>query len=316
MSRSLRSLVSVLPAGFLLAACAVTGSIATDEPSPSPSAVATPTISPAQSPAPTPVASEAPTTPVDSTGLAPDSYARVVTDNLRVRSKPGVSDDSEKLEPLLPDGVRLLVLEGPISASGYDWYQVKPIFDADTPEGGYPLGWVARAGKDGETWIEPESAGCPLAPTDMAGVSSLWATAPPYAGIACYSGHEVTFTALLGPQGSFSCGVEPPPWGVEPSWLDGCAVGGPFLAAVDNLSLIVGPQWVPEIDRTIVPDNTATPDTWPVVEVTGQFDHPAARTCRNRLDDPNTDVPEPDPALTVLNCRDWFVVTSMREVDD
>jgi hypothetical protein len=232
-----------------------------------------------------------------------------------VRSKPGVSDGSEKLEPLLPDGVRLLVLDGPVPASGYDWYQVKPIFDADTPEGGYPFGWVARAGKDGEPWIEPESASCPPAPTDIAGLSSLFATAPPYAAITCYSGHEVTFKARLGAQESMSCGIHGRPWGVEPAWLDGCQVDPPFLAAVDNLSLIVGPQWVPEIDRTIVPHNTATPDTWPVVEVTGQFDHPAARTCRNRLDDPTTDVPEPDPALTVLNCRDWFVVTSMHEVE-
>ena len=31
---------------------------------------------------------------------------------------------------------------------------------------------------------------------------------------------------------------------------------------------------------TIAPDPSDTPDAWPVVEVTGEFDHPAAMTCR------------------------------------
>ena len=56
----------------------------------------------------------------------------------------------------------------------------------------------------------------------------------------------------------------------------------------------------------IAPDPTDTPDAWPVVEVTGQFDHPAAMTCRNQLNQPDMDVPEPDPDTPILNCRDWF----------
>jgi hypothetical protein len=60
-------------------------------------------------------------------------------------------------------------------------------------------------------------------------------------------------------------------------------------------------------------DPSAPHETWPIVEVTGQFDHPAATACRNvQLD---TDVPEPDPAQTIVNCRNQFVVTSMREVE-
>ena len=121
----------------------------------------------------------------DETQPRSDSYARVATDDLRVRSKPGVSDESEKLEPLLQEGIRLLVLDGPVPASGYDWHQVKPIFDADTPEGGFPFGWVARAGKDGEPWIESEPQSCPSVPRDVPGLSSLFATAPPYAAITC-----------------------------------------------------------------------------------------------------------------------------------
>lgn len=46
-------------------------------------------------------------------------------DGLRVRSHPSVSDDSDKLEPLLPLGTKLLVLDGPLPASGYAWSRVR-----------------------------------------------------------------------------------------------------------------------------------------------------------------------------------------------
>ena len=250
-------------------------------------------------------------------GIVPDTYARVIVANLRVRSKPEVSDESQKLAPFLQDGIRLLVLDGPVPGSGYEWYQVKPIFDADTPEGGYPFGWVARAGKDGEPWIEPESVSCPPGPTDVSGLSALFGTAPPYAAITCFSGQEMTFRARLGAQHGYACGLpgEIRAWSTEPEWLDGCQIDPPFLAALDNFSLAVLPQWAPGIDMTIAPDPSETPDAWPIVEVTGQFDDPAAMTCRNKLNVPNTDVSEPDPGLTILICRDRFVVTSMREVE-
>ena len=72
-----------------------------------------------------------------------------------------MSDDSKKLEPLLQDGDRLLVLDGPVQASGYDWYQVKPLTRLGAPSELAPLGWVAVAGKDGEPWIEQTAAACP-----------------------------------------------------------------------------------------------------------------------------------------------------------
>ena len=48
----------------------------------------------------------------------------------------------------------MVVLDGPVQASGYDWYLVQPTIMSDT-EQPYPFGWVAAAGKDGEPWIEP-----------------------------------------------------------------------------------------------------------------------------------------------------------------
>lgn len=69
-----------------------------------------------------------------------------------MRSEPRVSDDSIKYEPVLPLGTELLVIDGPIGASGYTWYEVEPLSFAGLDGPGY--GWVAMAGKDGEPWIE------------------------------------------------------------------------------------------------------------------------------------------------------------------
>ncbi len=74
-----------------------------------------------------------------------------VTDRLRVRSEPRVSDDSIMYEPVLPLGTELTVLDGPVSASGYVWYKVAPVAFVGLEGPGY--GWVAVAGTDGEPWI-------------------------------------------------------------------------------------------------------------------------------------------------------------------
>ncbi|MDP2349580.1 MAG: serpin family protein, partial [Chloroflexota bacterium] len=83
--------------------------------------------------------------------LAPGSTAVTVSDRLRVRSQPRVAGDSIKFEPLLPTGTELLVIEGPVSDSGYDWYRVAPV--SLTLSGGIADGWVAAADHDGTPWI-------------------------------------------------------------------------------------------------------------------------------------------------------------------
>ena len=49
-----------------------------------------------------------------------------MSDDLRVRSLPEVSEASIKFEPLLPTGTELVVLGGPVQASGFTWYRVAP----------------------------------------------------------------------------------------------------------------------------------------------------------------------------------------------
>jgi hypothetical protein len=76
-----------------------------------------------------------------------------VSDRLRVRSEPRVSDDSIKYSPVLPLGTMLTVLEGPADGSGYTWYRVRPV--SFTGLSGPGDGWVAIASKDGEWWVRP-----------------------------------------------------------------------------------------------------------------------------------------------------------------
>ena len=153
---------------------------------------------PSASPEPSPSEFAAPSfaVPGDSVPIPADTYARVVTDDLRVRSKPGVSEDSKKLEPLLQEPMSLLVLDGPVQSSGYDWYLVQPI-PSDMDAATYPFGWIAAAGKDGEPWIQADLMGCPPTPQTVDDLGSITQTAPKYYEITCFGGDEITFQARI-----------------------------------------------------------------------------------------------------------------------
>lgn len=100
-----------------------------------------------------------------------------VSDNLRIRSEPRVSDDSLKYEPLLPLGTELAVIGGPVSASGYAWYRVRPV--SFTLRDGPGDGWVAMAGKNGEPWAVRSDS--PLAGIELAQAGVSRARADPAA---------------------------------------------------------------------------------------------------------------------------------------
>jgi hypothetical protein len=79
------------------------------------------------------------------------SQVVTVSDHLRVRSVPDVSDASIKYEPVLPIGTELRVIGGPVSASGYVWYEVSPT--SFKLSHGIDHGWVAMADHDGTPWL-------------------------------------------------------------------------------------------------------------------------------------------------------------------
>ncbi len=141
--------LALLLAAVLVAGC---GSTAPSSPlrSVGPTASATPTAAgTGTTAAPTPTASATPSVASDDPFLG--QVVITVSDSLRVRSEPRVSDDSLRYEPLLPLGTELKVIGGPTSGSGYTWYEVEPISLALRDRPG--SGWVAAAAKDGEPWI-------------------------------------------------------------------------------------------------------------------------------------------------------------------
>lgn len=131
---------------------------------PTPSADPSMSLLPSPSAEPTPAVTNP---PVDPT-LDLELFAVTLVDQLRVRSQPTVAESSEKLEPLLPAGVRLFVIEESVAADGYAWYHVLPV------EGGYPSGWLAAASRGGEPWIEAAPAECPSLPIEPLEIEFVW----------------------------------------------------------------------------------------------------------------------------------------------
>jgi hypothetical protein len=303
-----------LGACLLLVGC---NSAAAPSAAPSASASITPvpinSPQPSTSPKPSPSNSTEPTElAVDAVPIPPDTYARVVTNDLRVRSKPGVSADSKKLEPLLQDGVRVVVLDGPVQASGYDWYLVQPTITSDTVDP-YPFGWVAAADQDGEPWLKPDAGECPALPTTLEQLGEMNQVGSSFAEITCFSGEEITFPARLVTPSEW-CGLGDWP-AVEPAWMGECTTAPNYLVGLDDDEggASLHPTWSPEVDLSFAPEVESPPEAWPTVEVTGLFDHPDARTCRASGE--STDTKALDRARMILGCRMQFVVTSLRELE-
>jgi hypothetical protein len=265
-----------------------------------PSATATAGESPAASPTEASPAASGEVPPSAGPGLTRDSFAEVVTDDLRVRTKPGVGEDSIKLEPLLWDEAMVFVIDGPVAASGYDWYLVRPIGEVDVAVHPSPpdIGWVAAAGKDGEPWLAAYDFPCEATPWNL--LAELeW---PPHGlrGLACYRDTPLQFEAAL------VAGLGDCDGTLEPAWLSPChhgrALADPAREAGDPRTLVVALD--PTVDVDVLPVRDSGVEA--VVNVTGQFDHPAARTCRLAPDSYN-----PPSELVILECRAQFVVTSV-----
>lgn len=260
-----------------------------DPSNPAPSVPASPIPSPSEEPSPT------------APQLPQDSVAQVVTNDLRVRSKPEVSDSSVKLEPLLDAPRLVFVMDGPVEASGYTWYEVAPIGDAGTTVE-LPIGWVAAADKDGTPWIQRVTPDCPARPTSVKALTGV----DPVLALACFGESPITVAARLA-QPEATCGVDIG-WTIDPDWLGSTCPQPKFLVESTTevgLSIysIIDPsldvsRWKPGVD----------PEDWIAVRITGRFDHPAASTCRGV----SNGEPVPySPDRVVLTCRATFVITKI-----
>jgi anti-sigma factor RsiW len=220
--------------------------------------------------------------PVDAAGavfpdqLAPDSLAEVVEANIRVRSKPGVSADSKRLSPFLQPGDRLFVVDGPVIADNYDWYQVVPIgTDPARPGSKLPSGWVSRGDHDATPWIKPVEPDCPAVPVDVGQLTSIH----PLERVACFHDTKLSFWAVVDS-------------GTETGWIAESYAGASADAQVAGLDLALRPLFT---------GSTSLPQGRPML-LDGNFDD---NECRKAGSD----------ALKTLQCRAQFA-TSRATDDD
>ena len=226
-----------LVACLLLAACSATAAAPSPAPSTSSSPSASAPLPSAALPQPTPsprattvpTATAAPIEPSAAPSPSLLSYARVVADDLRVHEEP--DNQSSVRQPSLPNGLLVVVVDGPVKASGYDWFQVQPPFLEEAARF-YPFGWVAGASKGGAPWLEPATVECPPLPSTLHEVASLNYEDEMIYELTCFGDEEVTFRARLATSSAI-CGLELP-YGLEPAWMTGaCSIDPRYLVPVD-----------------------------------------------------------------------------------
>ena len=199
-------------------------------------------------------------------------------DRLRVRSSPGVSSASAKLEPLLSTQTLLFVVAGPIAADGYDWYHVVPF------DGIAPTGWVAAAARDGTPWLAPASQACPEPPLDGQAILDLSS----YGGLVCYGDREIQLV------GDITCAIGD---------VDRVIAGPEWLRSDRYCQIDLGGEAREFFDGGI--EGLGLPSRFRAL-VTGHFDDPEAQTCIWGIEGP-----APDPATVVSNCRAMFIANEL-----
>jgi len=246
--------------------------------------------------------------PKPTVELTVDSIATVVTDDLRVRSRPEVSEASEKLVPLLRRGQQVFVVKGPVKGSGYRWYQVQPFGNTGTYAKATPFGWIAAADKTGDPWITAGGFDCPKSPTTFAAFVDL----EPLGWVACYGRKSITFPARLADPEA-TCGAEPG-WTITPEWLQSTCSHPEFLVwDVEGFDAYFNAVIPPGVNTSAFRPGTE-PRDWIAVKLTGHYDDKAATDCEGLSTEAGVEV-EMGRDEIVTRCRTTFVITGIERGD-
>ncbi len=217
-------------------------------------------------------------------------------DNLRVRSLPGLGDASKKLKPTLPAGTRMLLVGGPVSADGYDWYEIQT--DGELID---LFGWVASARGD-EAWIAPAAPRCwgSLGAATIAGLDRI-------DFLACYGRTAVKVRARAA--GLWDAHDRPGACG----WVrdgGGCDIGNAWLLLPSApVTLITDAGLERDLVLAMPPDLADALATLPrqsTLLLTVSMDAPEAAGCIARDADTGQTLIPVDRAIT--SCRLQFVV--------
>lgn len=233
--------------------------------------------------------------PAASNQASPESddpfVGRVVVslvDRLRLRAEAGT--DAQSLRSL-PLSTALFVLDGPRDASGYAWYQVVPMVGGTASS----VGWVAAASLQGTPWLETAEADCPATPETFEELRAL----SPGERVACFGQTPLSVAARLV---VCDCDIDAPAF--DPPWFGLTLEDGAPVLLVDPA--MKGPVEAAQGLVFVVDPAAEVEDPLPVgelVDVTGVFDHSAARGCTSETDGES----QPD-----VSCRFAFAVTSLQ----
>ena len=225
---------------------------------------ATPTIAPTALPTaeeslqpPSPSATSTPE-------LGPDVVAEVVTTDLVIRSGPGVAPESQIHRPALGPGDLLYLVDGPVSADGFEWYLADPYHALESGLGAdtFGLGWVAAADTTGEEWIVPTQPSCP-SEASLQSLSELWAPLR----VACFADDTIS---LEGDVYCLDLGAPVP--NPHPAWLtwDRCHMlpHGALPPSAGGSNAGVAIHYPPDAERLSGH-----------LRITGHFDDPRAAEC-------------------------------------
>ncbi|MEA2608490.1 MAG: hypothetical protein QOJ75_733 [Chloroflexota bacterium] len=282
------------------AAPSASASMPSAAPSTTPMLTASPEPTPDATPDPTPDAT--PLASLTSGPLRVDGLALVVADELRVRSAPGTGDRSVVRGEPITKGREVFVVAGPVSANGYDWWQVQAL------TGLAHFGWVASAARDGETWLAYASMACPrdTSLTDLARIGGA-------RSLVCYGRSDLRLRAFR----EQFCGDGTAAGSGSPDWIYGVFSGDRLLARKEK----AGEELAPEIYGRAHPSllksaaeffgcNDAGTGWF---DLTGHFDDPVSSQCRFVDSDPTTGEPvDQEAALSITDCRQRFVYTELR----
>jgi hypothetical protein len=185
------------------------------------------------------------------------------------------------------------LVDGPISADGYDWYLAATEMNTEHRASVYPtaVGWVA-AGDGQDEWLVADERSCPSEPIALADVTNLALTKLEM--LHCIGGRELTLSGWLPSLGASEDDTDDiAECRAHTHWLN-CA----------SLYDIISPtprDWAGDanyLEFVINPaSDAAMPDRGQWVTVTGAFDHPDAAACGDMA--------------AVLICRFSFVLTSI-----
>lgn len=240
--------------------------------------------------------------------IAVGTVVTAAIDGVTLRESPGT--DGNRIGTLARGSLNY-VLDGPVDADGYTWYQLSgpglpPSSGCITPVPTDPLecptwlGWAAVADPDDESaWFAPANVECP----DPAEETDAFITLQHILVLPCYGDAELTFVAFYsevpeGGLGGTNCTRE-----TAIMWLY-CLDQG-YYQVRSSPDAVAMTLYVDPASGVTLPER----GTW--LLITGAFDHPDATRCAVAAMEDTKQSPLPDPEQAVLSCRTHFVPTAV-----